>query len=275
MLLCSFFIFVAFFLAFFSFYLLSILRSFFFTLLEFTWVRFLLSCVCVWFSRMYGKTKQYEIQVEWINIETKKRKWKETEHLLVRLSSLLFSFNSICWLIGWFVASSNASPMAHYQRFGFCVRNFFFWSFLCWATTTLWWQSTHTYCHSFLRQHSYIWNSVYRFLLIKMANGNKIHRTILQLNEPQNNEHWIISGQLLLFSSGTAVIFAVDLLWQRQPTTTTTTTNLVEMWSCVMDFLFIYPFPCWYRCVTIHLVFIYCLHTWCYMLCWNMILSEN
>lgn len=152
---------------------------------------------------------------------------------------------------------------------------FFFWSFLCWATTTLWWQSTHTYCHSFLRQHSYIWNSVYRFLLIKMANGNKIHRTILQLNEPQNNEHWIISGQLLLFSSGTAVIFAVDLLWQRQPTTTTTTTNLVEMWSCVMDFLFIYPFPCWYRCVTIHLVFIYCLHTWCYMLCWNMILSEN
>lgn len=126
MLLCSFFIFVAFFLAFFSFYLLSILRSFFFTLLEFTWVRFLLSCVCVWFSRMYGRTKQYEIQVEWINIETKKRKWKETEHLLVRLSSLLFSFNSICWLIGWFVASSNASPMAHYQRFGFCVRNFFF-----------------------------------------------------------------------------------------------------------------------------------------------------
>lgn len=74
MLLCSFFIFVAFFLAFFSFYLLSILRSFFFTLLEFTWVRFLLSCVCVIFSHVWEN--ETIRNTSWMN-----KYWNEKEKM--------------------------------------------------------------------------------------------------------------------------------------------------------------------------------------------------
>lgn len=153
-------------------------------------------------------------------------------------------------------------------RFGFCAISFshYIWSFWCCSVVV-------TIGAYHCTAHTHVKNSMYRRLLIKMANGNKIHKNHSSSAESEEVLDSTWAHEHSQHFSLNAYVLTLFLLLMYCDN------NRFKMWSCVNG-LFIYlPFSYVDVDLSIYLIIICCLSVWWRHVLlsslFSMILSQN